>query len=235
METYSSPPTPQPFYQIWIKAISKPNEQAYREIASAPDASVGKALLWVFLVALISGLLSAISVSVGGTYSSLFQELPTGTTDISPGVVLISALCAAPFGALFGVVIFAIGFALIQWVARLLGGSGTYAQLIYTVAAFVAPLGLIGALMSMLTLIPYVGLCFTLFNLLISLYLLYLEILAIKAVNAFGWLQAIGALFLPGLVIGFLCACLAAVAVIALGPAIQDIFEQLSLIILLVA
>ncbi len=50
---------------------------------------------------------------------------------------------------------------------------------------------------------------------------------AVKGVNQFGWGEAIGSLFIPVLVIGFICACLFAVSFLVLGTAVRDVFQQI--------
>jgi len=90
----STPPTPEPFYQTWIKAITKPNEQTFAEIANSPDAGPNKAYLWVFLSSLASFFLVMLTFTLG-TSSSQYG------VDISSmmGGSVIALLCAAPIGA----------------------------------------------------------------------------------------------------------------------------------------
>jgi len=53
-------------------------------------------------------------------------------------------------------------------------------------------------------------------------------VMAVKGVNQFDWGKAVGAVFLPGLVIFFIvCCCIVAVSSL-LGPAISDVFNQIN-------
>ena len=38
--------TPEPFYQVWIKALTRPSEQTYAELAASPNAKANTAYLW---------------------------------------------------------------------------------------------------------------------------------------------------------------------------------------------
>jgi len=54
------------------------------------------------------------------------------------------------------VVLFAIGVALIQWIAKMFGGRGTFEQLAYTFGAIQAPFYLISAVFALLGAIIFV-------------------------------------------------------------------------------
>ncbi|NCQ35776.1 hypothetical protein GW813_12060, partial [bacterium] len=91
------------------------------------------------------------------------------------------------------------------WVAKLFKGTGSYSQLVYAAAAFTAPLMLISGAISALSLIltPYIVLCFSILSIGLGIYALVLWVVAVKGVNGFGWGEAVGSVFLPGLVIVF--------------------------------
>lgn len=218
----STPPAPEPFYKVWIKAVTKPNEQAYSEIATAPDASPNKAYLWLaisyifsFFVVLLVTLVST-STRYGGSVGDAL------------GSTLITVVCAAPIGAIVGLLFYALEVAIVQWVARLFKGTGTYSQLIYVFAAFTAPLTIVSGLISLFSLIPFIGLCFSIISIALGIYSLFLMVTATKAVNKFGWGEAAGSVLLPGIVIALLCACLTAGILMLLGPVIGDVFSTIN-------
>jgi hypothetical protein len=122
---------------------------------------------------------------------------------------------------------FAIGVALIHWVARFLGGQGTFDKLSYAMAAITAPVTLISAFLIPINAIPYASFCTLPVFFLLGLYVIYLNITAAKSVHRFGWLEAIIAVFLPAIMIGFLCAFLFLGAMRMLGPSINDILRQM--------
>ena len=141
---------------------------------------------------------------------------------------MITLICGAPIGAVIGVLFFALNTAIVQWVAKMFKGTGSYNQLIYAIAAFTAPIMLVSGVISALTLIPFIGLCFTIISLGISIYSLVLLVMAVKGVNQFGWGEAIGSVLLPGIVIGVLCGCLVVGVLTLLGPVIGDVFSTIN-------
>ena len=95
-------------------------------------------------------------------------------------------------------------------------------------AAILAPFSIVAGVLSLLSAIPFIGFCFSIIIAVAGLYILVLEIMAVKGVNQFGWGAAIGALFIPGLVIGFLCACLIGGSLMLLGPALGNVFKTIN-------
>ena len=219
---------PTPFYQTWITALTKPNEQTYVELVASPGANANKAYLWIFLTALVNFFFA--TLVQGAVMRNTFQQFGDGFESFGNGFGggFIAALCGAPLSAAFSVLLFAITTAIIQWLAKMFGGKGSYNQLVYAFGAIVAPYMLISSVLTLLTAIPYVGLCFTAIAGLGGLYILVLEIMAVKGVNQIGWGGAIGSLLIPVLAIAFLCACLVVGVFALLGPVIGDVFDSIN-------
>jgi len=214
---YNGMPSPsEPFYQTWIKALTKPNERTYAEIANAPDASPTKAYWWMALAWLVTYLIVMLATTATGatSYGSELGSNLVGTA--------IAMICSAPIGAAMGVLFFAVDIAIIQWVAKMFKGTGSYNQLVYAVAAFAAPISLVSGLVGGLSVIPFIGLCFSILSIGVSIYTLVLMVMAVKGVNGFGWGEAIGSVLLPGIVFAFVCGCLVIGIMMLLGPVIGD-------------
>lgn len=229
MSSMPSGSGPTPFYQVWINALTKPNEQTFAEMAASPNAKATTAYLWVFAGSLIQIFLSALVQSA--MMRNLLQQLGSNGSRFTGGGIgarLIGAICGAPVGAVITTLFFAIGVFIIQWIAKMFGGKGTSDQLAYVMASIAAPYSIIAGVFTLLSAIPFVGLCFSVIVGIAGLYILVLQVMAIKGVNQFGWGQAIGSLFIPGLVVGFLCACLVGGSLMILGPAIRNAFQQLN-------
>ncbi|MCI0556801.1 MAG: YIP1 family protein, partial [Anaerolineae bacterium] len=171
--------------QTWMNAITKPNEETYAQIAAAPEAKTSTALLWVFVASLIQSfvvfLMQGVLMSQMMQGSGLENQMGTG---------LVGVLCGAPVSAAISVVLFAAFTGIVQWIAGLFGGRGSFEKLVYVLAAIVVPFTLISALLTLLSAIPFVGLCFGLISLLAALYVIALEVMAVKAVNQFDWGKA---------------------------------------------
>lgn len=221
------PAAPTSFFQTWTDAITKPNESTYARLASSPNAKATPAFIWVFLASLLQSL---VAVLVQGTFvrqtleqQGLGNQLPSGGL----GGTLIGLICGAPILAILAVVGFAIAVALIQWVAKMFGGRGTFDQLAYTFGAIAAPASLVSAVLLLLGAIPYVGFCFRIVAGFVGLYVLVLEIMATKGVNGFGWGQAAGSVLLPVAVLLLLCCCLAFGIAALVGASVGNVFSQL--------
>jgi hypothetical protein len=223
-----------PWYKVWITAVTKPKEETYAMLASQPGAEAKKAYLWVFLTSLVTSIAVAIVQRAGlnSAMSQAFGQSGNYGSGPSIGASILSFLCGAPLGALFSVLIFMLVVAIIQWVAKMFGGSGDFNRLAYVFGAIGAPVSLVSAVLSLFALIPVVGICTGLISVLLFFYVLYLEIAAVKAINGFGWGAAIGSVLLPFVVLFILCVCVVAILSIVLGavlgPQIQDIFNQIN-------
>jgi hypothetical protein len=214
---------PDSVFQIWTRALTKPNEQTYATLAASPKATATTAFLWMFIASLIQFFLSTL------VQRQMFNNMQRYGLDVSQfgnrggvGAILIGLICVAPVLAAFSTLVFAIMVALMQWLARMFGGTGTYDQLAYALAAIAAPLTILGGILGLFGAIPYVGLCFGLIGFLVGIYILVLQLMAIKGVNHIGWGGAIGAYFIPILALAFICACLTGISVAALIPIIRQ-------------
>jgi hypothetical protein len=96
-------------------------------------------------------------------------------------------------GGLLSILGLMVEAGLFQWIAGRLGGSGSYARLVYALAAFEVPLGVV---IGVLGVIPIIGG----FAQLLVFYRILLDVIAIKAVNQFGGGKAVLSIFLPVLV-----------------------------------
>ena len=220
------PAGPKPFFQVWMDALTKPNESTFAAMASSPSAKATTAYLWIFVGYLIQFFLS--SLVQGVAMRRILEQYGSNGQFVNGfGGGLITAICGAPIVAVIATLFFAIGTAIIQWIAKMFGGKGNSGQLAYALAAILAPFSIVTGVLSLLSAIPFVGLCFSAIIAIAGLYILVLEIMAIKGVNQFGWGAAIGSLFIPGLAIGFLCACLIGGSIALLGPAIRNMFQQI--------
>lgn len=213
---------PTPVLQVWGKALTKPSEQTFVEIASSPNARASTAYLWVFVAFLIQFfLVSLVQSQLIGTYMDQ-SGIGNSFGNRSPASILVFALCGAPVMAAISTLFFAIGVFIIQWIAKMFGGIGTADKLAYAMAAIVAPYSIAAGILSLFAAIPYVGLCFSVILSIAGLYILVLEVMAVKAVNQISWGAAIGSVLIPGLVVGFICACLVGVSIAALMPVFRE-------------
>jgi len=231
-EEMNAPVLPPPsgvseWVSVWRDALTKPYEQTFSRIAQSPHAKSTTALLWVFLGALVNFFLTALVQ--GRLMRQIMQNSEFGVQGFpAAGGGLIAAICGAPIFAVIQVVLFAIVIGVVQAIAKMFGGHGTFDQLTYAVAAIVTPFYLISGVLTLLSAIPFAWLCFGPIAFLAGLYVLVLEVMAVKGVNQFGWGQAIASLLLPILAV----ACCISIVVFgifqALAPQMRDIFNSIA-------
>lgn len=239
MNDQNNPPmSPEPpgfagWFSIWLNAVTKPSEQAYSALSESTDAQTNnRAFTWVFLAgtvsAIISGILQALLQLAG-----LAPQMP-GLSDLvgsAPRSAIGSlgiALCTSPVAGAFAVLFFAIFVGVVQWVAKMFKGTGTFSQLAYVTAAISVPFTLVSSLITPFVTLGPVGYCFSAVSLLLGLYGMYLQLLAVKSVNRFGWGEAAGAYFLPLLFFICFCACVTFGLISILAPAISETFNQIT-------
>jgi len=217
------PSEPSSFLQVWIHALTKPSEQTFAKIANLPNTKTIVAYSWVFFTSLVQ--IFFLFLVQGTLVRQMLQQQGFDMGGLGNGieVTLITSICGAPIFAAASVVFFAIVVAIIQWIARMFGGRGTFNQMAYAYAAIAAPFALIRTVLALLTVIPYVGFCFGWIGILALLYVVILQVIAVKAVNQFGWGQAAGSFVVPFIM---LCCCFS-VGLIGvmqmMGPRIGDI------------
>lgn len=231
-EPMNAPMLPEPagvsaWLSTWREAVTKPSDQTFARIALSPQAKSTTAFLWIFLGSLLNFFL--VSLVQGAMFRQIFQNSDFGVDQFrGAGGGLITAICGAPIAAIFSIIAFAIFVGVVQLVARLFGGRGTFDQLAYAIAAILTPFYLVSGALALLGAIPFVGLCFGLVSLLAALYVIALEVMAVKGVNQFGWGEALGSYFLPFLAV----ACCAALGIFGmvqlLGPRLSEIFNSIT-------
>ena len=218
----------------WVSAVTKPNVGTFERIAAQPGATTSKAFLWVFVASLVTSFVSFIAQAInGGAMASLRQILPPeiardfplgGAQSFGIGTVI----CGAPIGAIFAVLGFAIGTGLIQWVAKLFGGTGSFEKLAYTFSAITVPFSAVTAVLTLIGIIPFVGILTGLVSFALSIYVLVLEVFAVQAVNRLTTGKAVGSVLIPGLVIFLLVCCCVVISIAALGPVIGNVFDSIN-------
>ncbi len=206
-----SPAESMSWIDIWGQALNQPTVSSYREIVTAADVTNSRALLWIAVSAIIGYLISQIVfLALGG--SEQLQSVA--------GLAGLSLVCGAILVPIFAMIGIAFVTGITNGVASLLGGSGTYTQLLFAVAAYTSPISIVT---STLGGIPFLNLL--IFP--IGLYALLLNIIAVKAVHRFDWGRAIASSLIIYLLIIGLVACLLIGLLALLGPVIGNVFEGL--------
>lgn len=215
------------WFTVWREAMTRPSDTTFARIARSPNAKLTTALVWVFLGSLINFFL--ISLIQGALISQMMQNSNLGGQElpIPAGGGLVTAICGAPIGAIIQTIFFVIVVGIVQFLAKMFGGRGTFEQLAYSIAAIVTPFYFVSGLITLLSAIPFAGFCFGLVGFGLGLYVLVLEVMAVKGVNQFGWGPAIGSLLLPVLAIACCISVVVGAALSMMGPEMMEFFNSI--------
>ncbi len=198
----------------WAHALTHPSAAGFQELLDDPAASTSRAFGFVAVAAGVGFLISTLLQLAFGTQTS--SELST----LLPGVTFLTSLvCGLPLAIVGSILGLVISAGIIQWIAGMLGGTGSFNKLAYAFACFSAPITLVTGILSSAPIIFWLALP-------LSLYAIVLEVIATKAVNGFGYGKAVLTLVIP-LAVLLLLSCLLTVAVLALlGPTIGNVFSN---------
>ena len=222
------------WFDVWKRALTQPNEQTFIDITEDPNASTKTAYIWVFIAGTVSGIaqafLQGIYTATGTTPTipGLEEYMPASTGgDLTAGLItILVSICLSPVAGGLSVLFFALWTALIQWIAKLFGGTGNYDKLLYAFAAISAPFTMIASIITLFNAIPFVGACFGIVSFGLSIYVLVLQVFAVKGVNRLGSGQAVGALLIPMAGMFIICCCVVFGTAMVLGPVIGSSFGQ---------
>ena len=167
----------QPFYQIWFSVLTKPKADNYRRILETNGCSVLHAYMWLIACLLLFG---------------TFYFFARNLLDLSIAQIISGVLTIAIY---FSVQVFATHLG-----SRVLGGFGTYSELVYLAAAYYVPLLALGSLIELVLIVFSIDLTFSLSDPL-YLFMAVLSVVAVKAVHHFKTGKAIvSAIIIPTIV-----------------------------------
>lgn len=176
--------------QAWLQAVLHPSPATFDKLIKDPAATPRRAYKWMFFTTMII-------IAVAGAllfFQDSASQLALMQYFLPPGPwIIVVWILLIPAGGLLSVLGLMIEARVFQWIASWQGGSGSYAQLVYALAAFEIPLGVVASVVGA---IPFIGVV----SWLITFYRLLLDVIAIKAVNHFGWGKAVLSIFPPVLI-----------------------------------
>ena len=142
---------PQAWFEVWIKALTKPAEETYQEIISSPSANIYTGVIWILAALIVQVFFALASNIIWGEVSSEYS--------IAAGGSIVLAIFCFPIIAVFTLAIYLVityavhYFAMSQTTAQL-PPVVTWERLFYVFAAIFTPLLIGGAVLSI---IPILG------------------------------------------------------------------------------
>ncbi|MEW5868395.1 MAG: YIP1 family protein [Chloroflexota bacterium] len=214
------------WFQVWLSVLIKPHEGILRMVLDDPEARPGRGYLWVFTTGTIGFLFSVVVFSL--RFDQLLRQMAAtsqlgGNAQAAVGYILIGMLVLSPLAGGMSILAIIIGAAIYQLVAQVMGGKGTFKEMVYVMCAIAAPMYLVSALFSALPQ-AIAGIL----GFIVSLYSLYLTLAAIKAVNRFTWGSSCVTVIAAPVII-LLCSCLIGFMFsMAAVPGIEELMQTLT-------
>jgi uncharacterized membrane protein len=205
------------WFNAWRAALTRPSVATYADLLLDPRLSLRRAAAWLFTASLLAYLVDIVlqATLFPSTLVDVIREASqTGPQayQATPTVLLIASLACTPFMAAMFLAAYLLGFALLHFIASALGSRGSYTELVYAHAAYLAPLTLLTALLGT---IPVVN-CLTLP---LALYSFGLQLMALKAATRMTWGRVIAVLA----VVAVLVVLVASVAALVwMSPEVQQ-------------
>ena len=122
-----------------------------------------------------------------------------------------------PMVLVLGIAVWVLGMAILQAIARRLGGEGDLGSQAYLLAAAGAPMGIVSTVLSS---IPAVG---QVLNALASLYAVYLSVLGLQAAHRYSGGKAVLTLLIPIIVV----IVLVGGVLLLLGPVVGGVYQNI--------
>lgn len=209
--------------QTWLTVLTHPGEPVFEAERQRPEATLGTALTWMGIAAVVSGIVALISgllfrntlQAAGGWQGMLGQlGLPEEVMTQFDASVMNAAvetqsttaiLTGAFWSILWTLLGFLIGVGILYLIARALGGTGVYGRYAYLIATYGAPLSIISSIIGF---VPMIGGCIAA---LLSIYGIVLTYFATRVEHGLTQGKAIATVLIPLVLLIVLALCLTTV------------------------
>jgi hypothetical protein len=192
-----APGRPFIWYEVWQRALMQANADSYTALLRDPLASPGRAYWWVFMAALITGMVSLVNPSVMAALNQ-FEQLQGGENFST--IVAVILVVLVPVGAVFSILGLMLEAAIYDLLSKSFGGSGNFSRTVYLLGAYTAPLSIITGILSI---IPFIN-CLTLP---LAFYSFWLSVLSVQAAQRLNGGRATIVILIPGLIV-FMLICI---------------------------
>jgi hypothetical protein len=197
------------WYEIWLDVWLHPGMAPFKTILGEPGKDVKRAFIWVaitsFIATLISYLFSALVMR------NWMADAFGGEIFKNYGGYTLSYICGIILTPIFAILGIAVSAAVYHWIAKLLGGHGYWNDLLFCLSAVAAPATLIGGIIGIVSMLffqnPVLVFLPTMVALAFGIYIIILNVNAIKAAEDVGTWQALGAIFIPTIIVVALVTC----------------------------
>ncbi len=210
----AQPVSSRKWYEIWRDVWTNPGVEAFWSILKEPDHSATRGFIWIGITSLVLGLISGIvSIPILRSTSSQLPSILSG------GETVLTTLCTIILAPIFTIIVMIIMTGIYHFVAKLFHGTGNWSDLVFCIAAVVAPASILSSVISVIwaifsqirVLFFLVAIIFGIVAVALAIYNIILYILAIRASENVGTGGAIATVLIPigvVLVLGICCSAL---------------------------
>jgi len=204
------------WYEIWWDVWLHPGIAPFQTILKEPNHSMTRGFIWIavtsFIVTLISSLFSALVIR------NLAADSPGGMMFENYATNTLSAICGVILSPIFAIIGVAISAGIYHWVAKLFRGKGNWNDLVYCLSAVTAPGTLFGGVIGIFSLLFFQNPVLIFLPVFVAfafaVYMIVLNVNAIRAAEDVGTWEALGAIFIPTIVIVVIVTCCSLVALV---------------------
>lgn len=212
--------------QSWLNVLTRPGEPVFEEERIKPHANLTTAAIWVGVVGLIYAVFQWIAgqialrqfraaggvEGIAGQLAPMLEQfdIPPEMFDQLGSIVPMMGTPAFGFaaivrGLLWAIVGYLVFVALLQLIAKILGGTGNFGKYAYLIATFHVPITLLNGVLG---LIPFLGGCVVF---LLSIYELVLAYYATRVEHKLPQGKAIMVVLAPVLILALIVCCVVTV------------------------
>lgn len=202
----AQPPQPRKWYKIWFDLWKHPGVETFRSILQEPGVKVSRAFIWLSTSGFITYFVTTL------VYQILYPEL-IFVADIRYTTYWLCFTIVSPIIAIAGI---SISGLIYHGIAKLMGGLGTWDQLVYCFSAVGASFTLISGFFSIMILVlssalQDLSVVSGWVLLPLSIYVIVLNVNAIDAVERIGTRKAVVTLFVPFIILALFVTCFASI------------------------
>jgi hypothetical protein len=212
------------WYDVWWTALTS-RVEGYEALLRDPAARPGRAYAWVLFSGMIVGIV--IGAINAGSMATGFEQVPEAqqllrNASLTPATLGLGlVVCLTPLYGVFSLLGLVLSAGFQHLLAMLFGGKGTFARTAYALGAYLAPMGIISTIISIIPLVNCI-------SPIVGIYSIVLNMRALQASERMNSMQALGVILLPG-ILGALIACIALAATwSSVGPEIMQYMQQSS-------
>jgi hypothetical protein len=203
------------FYDAWMTVLLNQDIESYAEVLDDPEAGAPRAFEWMAYAGIASGLTFPLAIFLNPRFSALmntpeFSSL-FGSMNLTALMVMMTVgmVLFVPIVSVLGL---AINAAIQNLLAIFFGGRGYYGRTVYALAAYMAPVTILGAILGI---IPVVGQCLAS---LLGIYNIILNVRALRASHSISTGSAVAVLFAPSIIVVVLGCVLTLLIGMSGGP-----------------